>query len=110
MKKLRSNLRKEEIAMSKGYMRWYRVREDEVRLFINESGKSDNNTCLNKLYYRNSRAELCINDYEYAKNFYEKHKHLVPKLFVKPDAASLYCEYEVLEWGLNENGIEVKLA
>ena len=36
MKKLRSNLRKEEIAMSKGYMRWYRVIEDEVRLFINQ--------------------------------------------------------------------------
>ena len=50
MKKLRSNLRKEEIAMSKGYMRWYRVIEDEVRLFINESGKSDNNIGLNKLY------------------------------------------------------------
>lgn len=110
MKKLRSNLTKEEIAMCKGYRQWYRVIEDEVRLFINESGKSKNNVILNKLYYKDSRAELCINDYEYAKNFYEKHKHLTPKLFVKPDAASLYCEYEVVEWGLNDKGIEVKLA
>ena len=36
MKKLRTNLKKEDIALSKGYMRWYRVVEDEVRLFINE--------------------------------------------------------------------------
>ena len=33
MKKLRTNLRKEDIALSKGYMRWYRVVENEVRLF-----------------------------------------------------------------------------
>lgn len=110
MKKLRSNLRKEEIAMSKGYMRWYRVIDNEVRLFINESGKGSNNVGLNKLYYKDSRAELCINDYEYAKGFYEKHKNLKPRLFVKPDSVSLYCEYEVIEWGLNERGIEVKLA
>ena len=110
MKKLRSNLRKEEIALSKGYVRWYRVIENEIRLFVNESCKSDDNVGLNKLYYKDSRAELCINDYEYAKNFYEKHKDLTPKFFVKTDAGALYSEYEVSDWGLNENGIEVKLV
>ena len=32
MKKLRSNLKKEEIAGSKGYMKWYRTFDNEIRL------------------------------------------------------------------------------
>ena len=89
MKKLRTNLRKEDIALSKGYMRWYRVVENEVRLFINE---------------------LCIDSFDYSKNFYEKHKNLEVKLFIKADAGTLYSEYEVKSWGLNDKGIEVILS
>ena len=35
MKKLRSNLKKEEIAGSKGYMKWYRTFDNEIRVFVN---------------------------------------------------------------------------
>ena len=36
MKKIGENLRKEQIAECKGYMRWYRVIDGELRLFVNE--------------------------------------------------------------------------
>ena len=49
MKKLRTNLRKEDIALSKGYMRWYRVVENEVRLFINERALNNNKEAVNKI-------------------------------------------------------------
>lgn len=107
MKKLRSNLRKEDIALVKGYMRWYRVVEDEVRLFINEKATNYKEELVNKIYWR---AELCIDVFDYAKKFYEDHKHLEVKLFVKSDVGALYSEYEVKEWGLNEKGIELILA
>ena len=74
MKKLRTNLRKEDIALSKGYMRWYRVVENEVRLFINERAVNNNKEAVNKIYWKDSRAELCIDSFDYSKNFYEKHK------------------------------------
>lgn len=109
MNKLRTNLKKEEIALSKGYMRWYRVVEEEVRLFINERATNEKKEVLNKIYWRENRAELCVDGLEYAKKFYEAHKHLKVKLFVKADTVALYSEYEVERWGLNDNGIEVIL-
>ena len=48
--------------------------------------------------------------FNYSKNFYEKHKNLEVKLFIKADAGTLYSEYEVKSWGLNEKGIEVILT
>lgn len=110
MKKLRTNLKKEDIALSKGYMRWYRVIENEVRLFINERAVNNNKEAVNKIYWKDSRAELCIDSFEYSKKFYEKHKKLDVKLFIKADAGILYSEYEVKSWGLNDKGIEVILT
>ena len=95
MKKLRTNLKKEDIALSKGYMRWYRVVEDEVRLFINERAVNNNKEAVNKIYWKENRAELCIDSFDYSKKFYEKHKNLEVKLFIKADAGTLYSEYEV---------------
>ena len=38
MKILARNLKKEEIALQKGYMKWYKViNNEELRFFINES-------------------------------------------------------------------------
>lgn len=36
MRKIGEPLKKEKVAGCKGYMKWYRVIEDELRLFINE--------------------------------------------------------------------------
>ena len=108
MKKLRSNLKKEEIALTKGYMKWYRVVENVLRLFINEKALNDNNELLNKIYWKENRAELCVNGYDYSVNFYEKFKDYSLKVFVKSDIGALYSEYEVESWGVNERAIEVK--
>ena len=110
MKKLRTNLKKEDIALSKGYMKWYRVIGDEVRLFINERTLNDKNEVVNKIYWKDNRAELCIDSFDYSKKFYEKHKNLEVKLFIKPDGVSLYSEYEVKSWGLNDKGLEIILT
>ena len=45
-----------------------------------------------------------------SKKFYEKHKNLEVKLFIKADAGTLYSEYEVKSWRLNDKGIEVILT
>ena len=88
----------------------YRVVENEVRLFINERAVNNNKEAVNKIYWRDSRAELCIDSFDYSKNFYEKHKNLEVKLFIKADAGTLYSEYEVKSWGLNDKAIEVILS
>ena len=53
---------------------------------------------------------LAVRDISVSKNFYEKHKNLEVKLFIKADAGTLYSEYEVKSWGLNDKGIEVILS
>ena len=56
MRKLRDNFKKEEIAGSKGYMKWYRAFDNEVRLFINERFLNSNNEIVNKIFWRENRA------------------------------------------------------
>lgn len=109
MKKLRDNLKKEKIAGSKGYMKWYRAFDKEVRLFINERALNENNEILNKIFWRENRALICVGATEYNKGFYKKYKDYDVKFFVKSDAGALYSEYEVKEWSLVEDGIEVIL-
>lgn len=109
MKKLRDNLKKEEIAGSKGYMKWYRAFDNEVRLFINERCLNANNEIVNKIFWKENRALICIGANEDNKWFYEKYKDYDAKFFVKSDVGALYSEYEIKEWYLVESGIEVIL-
>lgn len=108
-KKIRENLKKEHIAGSKGYMKWYRVFDNELRLFVNEKALNENNEKLNIIYWRENRAILCVDGLEYSKKFYEKHKELDVKFFVKSDVGALYSEYAVKSFGLCDRGIEVIL-
>lgn len=110
MKKLRSNLKKEEIALSKGYRKWFRVVDNEIRLFINEKERNDDKKLISKIYWKENRAELCIGNLEGGQKFYEDHKHLDVKFFVKADIETIYSEYEVLGWNFNGNGVQVKLG
>lgn len=109
MKKLESNLKKEQIAITKGYMQWYRVVEGELRLFINEKLKNDDGVLHNKIDWKNNIAYLCINDFEYSKDFYEKNKEYKVRMFVKADVGALYSEYAVESWSLGEKSLEVIL-
>lgn len=93
--------------MSKGYMKWYRVIEDELRLFVNEKHLSEKNERINIIYWKENRAELCIDGFEYAKKFYENNRNLSVKFFVKANVGALYSEYAVKDWGLCPKGIEV---
>lgn len=108
MREIRENLKKEEIALCKGYMRWYRVIEDELRLFVNADKTNDEGKFLNKIYWDENRAELCINDMEYCNKFYERFKQLNIRIFIRFNEKPLYSEYEVKDWGINNKGIEVK--
>ncbi|WP_238860162.1 hypothetical protein [Clostridium sp. YIM B02569] len=110
MKKIASNLTKEQIAMAKGYRQWCRVVEGELRLFVNEKQKSDTGILHNKIDWKNNIAYLCINDFEYSKGFYEKNKDYQVRIFVKADAGNLYSEYAVKSWDLGENSLEVILV
>lgn len=107
MKKLASNLKKEDIAMAKGFMQWCRVVEGELRLFVNEKQKSQDGVLHNKIDWKNNIAYLCINDFEYSKDFYEKNKEYKVRMFVKADVGALYSEYAVKSWYLGEKSLEV---
>ncbi|KAI3345641.1 hypothetical protein FDB55_11165 [Clostridium botulinum] len=107
MKQLRGNLKKQDIALSNGYMKWYRIIDGKLRVFINENHVNHNNELLNKIYWRENRGEICINVPEYCEKFYKAHKALELEFFVKNNVSSLYFQYEVKDWSLKDNYIEV---
>ncbi len=107
MKKLADRLKRIDITLAKGYMKWYRVIDNELRLFINEQGTDDSGQLHNKLYWKENRAELCIDSLEYATKFYYNYKDYKVRFFIRPESGNLYSEYSVNSWGLNENGIEI---
>lgn len=109
MKKLRVNLSKQEIGLVKGYSKWYKVVENELRLFINEKQVNDKNQFINIIDWKESKAYLYVDSIETSKQFYEEHKELDVKMFIKSDIGVIYNEYEVKSWGLNDNFIEVTL-
>ena len=100
---LQRGLKKEEIAQAKRYMRWYRVIDNEMRLFVKGE-------IANTIDYKNNKAYLCMADLEYSKKFYNKNKHYKVRLYAKNDEKSLYDEYEVKDWFLSEKGLELDLA
>ena len=110
MKILQRGLKKEQIAQAKRYMRWYRVIDNEMRLFINLGLVTEQGEIANTIDYKNNKAYLCMADLEYSKKFYNKNKHYKVRLYAKNDARSLYDEYEVKDWSLSEKGLELELA
>jgi hypothetical protein len=110
MKILARNLKKEEIALQKGYMKWYKViNNEELRFFINESKRDENGDLSNIIDWKNNIAYLCISSREYNEKFYANHKNLKARLFVKENDNSLYNELAVVDWYLSEKGIIVDL-
>ena len=110
MKVLQRGLRKEEIAMQKGYMKWYKViNGNELRFFINESKQDENGDLSNLIDWKNNIAYLCISSSEYNEKFYSNHKDLKARLFVKENDNALYNELGVKGWYLSEKGIIVDL-
>lgn len=109
MKKLRVNLKKQEIGLTKGHTKWFRVVENELRLFVNEKQVNDKNQFINIIDWKESKAYLYVDSIETSRKFYEEHKQLDVKLFIKADVGVIYNEYEVKSWGLNDNFIEVTL-
>ena len=110
MKILQRGLKKEQIAQAKRYMRWYRVIDNEMRLFVNLGLVTDKGEIANTIDYKNNKAYLCMADLEYSKKFYNKNKHYKVRLYAKNDEKSLYDEYEVKDWFLSEKGLELDLA
>lgn len=56
MKKLADRLKRVDITLAKGYMKWYSVIDNELRLFINERGRDDKGSCITS--YIGKRIEL----------------------------------------------------
>lgn len=110
MKVLQRGLKKEDIVQVKRYSKWYIVTENDVRLLVNETPKANQEENVNKVDWKNSTASLLIDSFETTKKFYEKNKHLELKLYIKADFGTLYNEYEVKDWTLGENSIEVDLV
>ncbi|MDY7062898.1 MAG: hypothetical protein SO136_08315 [Sarcina ventriculi] len=110
MKKIRENLRKDQIAECKGYMRWYRVIDGELRLFINEKALNEHGEKLNNVYYTKNIAYLCVDGIDYCNKFHERFKDLPVRVYIKSDGGSLYNEYEVKSFGICDKGLEVIFA
>ena len=58
MKIIQRGLKKEEIALAKRYMRWYRVIDNEMRLFVNLGFVTDKGELGNKIDYKNNKGIL----------------------------------------------------
>jgi DNA polymerase III alpha subunit (gram-positive type) len=110
MKLVKRGVKKEEITLAKSYARWYKVIDNEIRILLNESARVSKNSVKNILDYKNDKAYLCVSDLEASKKFYEKHKDLELRLYVKADVGSLYNEYKVDNWYVSENGLEIDLV
>lgn len=110
MKKIGENLKKEQIAGCKGYMRWYRIIDGELRLFINEKALNDNGEKLNNVYYTKNVAYLCVDGMDYCNKFYERFKEFPVRVYIKSDLGTLYNEFEVKSFGICDKGLEVIFA
>ncbi|MEG2480348.1 MAG: hypothetical protein ACRCYC_08820 [Paraclostridium sp.] len=110
MKLVKRGIKKEDITLAKRYAKWYKVIDNEIRVILNESSRVSKNSVANNVDYKNDKAYLCVTDLEGSKKFYEKHKDLELRLYVKADVGSLYNEYKVNDWYVNEEGLEIDLA
>ncbi|WP_042273476.1 hypothetical protein [Faecalimicrobium dakarense] len=110
MKVLKRGLKKEDIVNVKRYNKWYIVTEDDVRILVNETSRTDQDDDSNKVDWKNSKAYISMGNFESSKKFYEKNKELELKLYIKADIGTLYNEYKVNDWSLTERGIEVDLV
>ncbi|WP_300385890.1 hypothetical protein [Clostridium sp.] len=110
MKKLATNLTKKEIALSATYNKWYKIVEDEIRLFVDETAVDENNKLINKIYWKEDRGELGFEGPDSVEEFYEKHKDLKVRLFVKAEEKKIYNEYRVTKWNAGEKDIEIIFA
>lgn len=109
MKILETGLKKEDIALSKRFMHWKKVLDDEIRLFINLDKEDEDGNLANTIDYKNNIAYLCISSSDYNEKFYSKYKDLKVRLFVREDRKSLYSELSVKDWYVNEKGIVLNL-
>lgn len=107
IKKLASNLKKSEVALTQSYKNWYRLVEGEIRLFINETSIHDKEKLENVVDWKNNKADLCISDLESAEKFYEENKEYKVRFFIKPYSVDLYSEYAVKSWGMKNTGLEL---
>lgn len=108
MKQLRYNLTKFDIAGVRNYRKWYRAFEEtnEVRVFINEL-LMKNGERVNKFIYTENRALICIGATKENEWFFNKYKNYDMKFFIRSNVGTVYSEYEVKEWHLLEDCIEV---
>lgn len=110
MKVLQRGLKKEDIVKVKRYNKWYIVTDTDVRILVNETPRTENDENANKVDWKNNKAYICIDSFESSKKFYDKNKELELKLYIKADVGTLYNEYKVKDWSLNDRGIEVDLV
>ena len=110
MKRISEALKKEQIAGSKGYVKWFRVIDGQLRLFVNENSVNKQGEKLNFIYYKENKALLCLDDITCSNDFYEKYKNYDVRVFIKFDSYTLYNEYEVKSFGICNEGLEVLFA
>lgn len=110
MKVLNRGISKEDIVAVKKYSKWYKVINDEIMLVINEEKRNSKKELVNMVQWKNNKAFICLDDEEYRTKFFNKHKDLKVRLFVKLDTGLLYNEYETIGWSLQDEAIEIELA
>lgn len=110
MKVLSRGISKEQIVGVKKYSKWYKVIDGEIMIIINEEKKDSKKELVNDVQWKNNKALICLDSEEYRAKFFNKHKDLKVKLFVKLDTGLLYNQYETIGWSLKDNAIEIDLA
>ena len=107
MKRLRTGLKKTEIAPTKTGMKSYRIINDDLILFVDEMETNSEGNLSNKIDWKSSVGTVGIGNLDFTDDFYEKNKALTPKVYIKADYSILYNEFKVDSWEVNGNSINV---
>lgn len=110
MKVLNRGISKENIVGVKKYSKWYKVIDNEIMLIISEEKKNSKKELVNLVQWKNNKALVCLDSEEYRAKFFNKHKDLKVRLFVKLDTGLLYNEYKTIDWDLKDDAIVIELA
>ena len=107
MKRLRTGLKKTEIAPTKTGMKSYRIINDDLILFVDEADTNTEGNLANKIDWKANTGTVGIGNLDFSEDFYEKNKALTAKVYIKADYSILYNEFKVDSWELNNNSINI---
>lgn len=109
--KLKTGLKHWECMKCKGsgYVKWFRVVENELIICVTANQKHKDGTANNKVMVQEGIVDTCLNDIEYINDFYEANKDKNVVFYMREKSGDLYDEYKILGWEKTSNSIQFRI-